>query len=52
MNGSSFMQIWVTLLGMPAAIAFTLTAFGLMLGIGKPADTLSRIGAILGSQSC
>lgn len=31
-----------------AAIAFILTAFGIMLGIVKPADALRRVGAILG----
>jgi len=44
MKGSSFMQGC----GMPAAIALILTALGLMPGIGKPADAVNRIGAILG----
>jgi hypothetical protein len=48
MNGSSFMQGWLTLTGTLAIIALILTAFGIMLGIVKPADVPKRIGAILG----
>ena len=48
MNGSNFMQGWVALTGSVAMIALILTAFGLMLGIVKPADALRRIAAILG----
>jgi putative effector of murein hydrolase LrgA (UPF0299 family) len=48
MNGSSFIQGWVALAGSLAMIALILTAFGLMLGIVKPADALRRVGAILG----
>jgi hypothetical protein len=48
MNGSNFMQGWVALAGSLAMIALILTAFGLMLGIVKPADALRRVGAILG----
>ena len=42
------MQWWVALAGLLAMIALILTAFGLMLGIVKPADALRRVGAILG----
>jgi hypothetical protein len=48
MNGSNFMQGWVALAGSLAMIALILTAFGLMLGIVKPADALRRVAAILG----
>ena len=48
MNGSNFMQGWVALAGSVATIALILTAFGLMLGIVKPADALRRVAAILG----
>jgi hypothetical protein len=48
MSESNFMQGWVALLGSLATIALILTAFGLMLGIVKPADALRRVGAILG----
>jgi hypothetical protein len=48
MNGSNFMQGWVALAGLITMIALILTAFGLMLGIVKPADALRRVGAILG----
>lgn len=48
MNGSNFMQGWIALTGSVATIALILTAFGLMLGIVKPADALRRVGAILG----
>ena len=48
MNGSNFMQGWVALAGSVATIALILTAFGLMLGIVKPADALKHVGAILG----
>lgn len=48
MNGSNFMQGWMALAGSVAMIALVLTAFGLMLGITKPADALKRVAAILG----
>ncbi len=48
MNGSSFMQGWLTLVGSLAIIALVLTAFGIMLGIVKRADAVNRVGAILG----
>ena len=48
MNGSNVMQGWVALAGSLTMIALILTAFGIMLGIVKPADTLRHIGAILG----
>jgi hypothetical protein len=48
MNGPNFMQAWVALAGSLTMIALILTAFGLMLGIVKPADALRRVGAILG----
>jgi Zn-dependent protease with chaperone function len=48
MNGSNFMHGWVALAGSLAMIALILTAFGLMLGIVKPADALRRVAAILG----
>ena len=47
MNGSNFMQGWLTLLGSLAIIALILTAFGIMLGIVKPADAVNRVGATL-----
>ena len=47
MHGSNFMQGWVALAGSVATIALILTAFGLMLGIVKPADALRRVAAIL-----
>lgn len=48
MNESNFMQGWFALAGSVATIALILTAFGLMLGIVKPADALRRVGAIIG----
>jgi hypothetical protein len=39
---------WVTLIQSLAAIALILTAFGLMLGIVKPADALKHVGVVLG----
>jgi hypothetical protein len=48
MNGSNFMQGWVALAGSVATIALILTAFGLMLGIVKPANAMKSIAAILG----
>jgi hypothetical protein len=48
MNGSNFMQGWLTLTGSLATIALILTAIGIMLGIVKPADALRRVAAILG----
>jgi hypothetical protein len=48
MNGSSFMQGWLTLVGSLAIIALVLTAFGIMLGIVKRSDVVNRVGAILG----
>lgn len=47
MDGSNFMQGWVVLAGSLATIAIILMAFGLMLGIVKPADAPKHIGAIL-----
>jgi hypothetical protein len=41
-------HLWVTLTESVATIALILTAFGLMLGIVKPADALRRVAAILG----
>jgi hypothetical protein len=41
-------HLWVTLTESLATIALILTAFGLMLGIVKPADALKHVGAILG----
>jgi hypothetical protein len=49
MGESNFMQGWMALAGSLATIALILTAFGLMLGIVKPADALKRAGAILGT---
>jgi hypothetical protein len=37
------------IVGSIAILALIIAAFGLMLGIVKPADTLKRIGTILGS---
>lgn len=48
MNGSNFIEGWVAVAGSVAMIALILTAFGLMLGIVKPADALRRVGGILG----
>jgi hypothetical protein len=48
MGESNFMQGWVALAGSLAMIALILTAFGLMLGIVKPADAVKHVGAILG----
>jgi hypothetical protein len=48
MNGSSFMQGWTVFVGLLAIIALILTAFGLMLGVVKPADALRRVGLVLG----
>ena len=48
MNGPNFMQGWVALSGSVAMIALILTAFGLMLGIVKPADAFRRVASILG----
>ena len=48
MNGPNFMQGWVALSGSVAMIALILTAFGLMLGIVKPADAFRRVAGILG----
>ncbi|MGA3080566.1 MAG: hypothetical protein ABSD44_04185 [Terracidiphilus sp.] len=48
MIGSNFMQGWITFVGALAIIALILTAFGIMLGIVKPADLLKYVGAILG----
>jgi hypothetical protein len=41
-------HLWVTFTESLATIALILTAFGLMLGIVKPADALKHVGAILG----
>jgi len=48
MNGPNFMHGWASLLGLLAIIAIILTAFGLMLGIVKPANAMKRLGAIVG----
>jgi len=48
MNGPNFMQGWVALVGSLTIIALILTAFGLMLGIVRPADALRSVAAILG----
>jgi hypothetical protein len=48
MNGPDFMRGWVSLLGLLATIAIILTAFGLMLGIVKPANAMKHLGAIIG----
>ena len=48
MGGSNFMHVWVALLGSLAMIVLILTAFGLMLGIVKPANAPKHIGTILG----
>jgi uncharacterized membrane protein YccC len=48
MTISDFMHRSEVLLGSLATIAIILTAFGLMLGIVKPADALRHIGAIMG----
>jgi len=48
MSESNFMHGWVVLLGLLATIALVLMAFGLMLGVVKPADALKHVGAILG----
>ena len=48
MSASNFMHGWMTLIGSLATIALILTAFGLMLGIVKPADVLKHVGTILG----
>ena len=48
MSASNFMHGWVALTGSVATIALILTAFGIMLGIVKPADVLKHVGAILG----
>jgi hypothetical protein len=48
MSASNFMHGWVALTGSLATIALILTAFGIMLGIVKPADVLKHVGAILG----
>jgi hypothetical protein len=50
MNGSNIMQGWLTLVGSLAIIAVVLTAFGIMIGIVKPADALKRIGTIIGIE--
>jgi Zn-dependent protease with chaperone function len=47
MTGSNLMQGCAALAGSLATIALILTAFGLMLGIVKPADVPKRIGVIL-----
>jgi Zn-dependent protease with chaperone function len=47
MSESSLMHGWMSLLGSFATIAIIVTAFGLMLGIVKPADAPKHIGAIM-----
>jgi hypothetical protein len=49
MSESNFMHWWMNLVGSIAIIALILTALGIMVGIAKPADALSRIGATLGA---
>jgi hypothetical protein len=48
MIASNFVEAWVSLVGSLAMIALILTAFGIMLGIVKPADALRRMGVIIG----
>ena len=43
-----FMPVWHAIVGSAAMISLILTAFGLMLGIVKPAEFLKRIGTLLG----
>jgi hypothetical protein len=49
MSESNFMHWWMNLVGSLATIALIIAAFGLILGSLKPADTLMRIGSILGA---
>ena len=44
MNGSNMMQGWLTLSGSLAIITLVLTAFGIMLGIVKPAEIPKCVG--------
>lgn len=46
MSGSNLMHGWMVLMGSLATIALILTAFGLMLGILKPANARRCIVAI------
>jgi hypothetical protein len=48
MTGPNFMQGWMRLFGLLATMAIILTAFGLMMGIVKPASAMKRLGAIIG----
>ena len=48
MSESSLMHGRMSLLGSLATIAIILTAFGIMLGIVKPSDAMTRVGTILG----
>ena len=45
---SNFMHGWAVLLGSLSLIALALMAFGIMLGMVKPADAVKHVGAILG----
>ena len=45
---SNLMHVWATLLGSLATIALVLMAFGIMLGMVKPAEAVRHCGAILG----
>jgi hypothetical protein len=49
MNGSNLMQGWLTLVGLLAITALVLTAFGIMIGVVKPADAFRRISVIMGT---
>jgi len=48
MSESNFMHGWAMLIGSLATIALILMAFGLMMGIVKPADPLKHVGTVLG----
>lgn len=48
MGECNFMQGCVALLGLLAVVALALTAFGIMLGLLKPADALKRVAAVVG----
>ena len=48
MSAANFIHGWMARTGSIAIIAIILIAFGIMLGIVKPADALSRVGAVLG----
>jgi asparagine N-glycosylation enzyme membrane subunit Stt3 len=42
------MHGWMILLGLLAVIALVLMAFGIILGMVKPADAAKHVGAVLG----